>query len=279
MVIPHDAGDQPVLPKNTTSSSLDLDPIITNRYYPLTRYLVNGSDSLAIERFKIRELCEGWSCHRDACEWEKFRAMFADDAYVFTTWSGPKHIDDFIKVSTKGFKDGDWIMHRANGVTCDVTTEGPATGQRGVGKMKVTITQRFTLPANDGDGDAVVDIECDATFFYFVYRDPKYNNDWKVKYYKSIYYKDKLIPIDPFKLPKINRTELAKYPEASSSCRSSWYPVRANNISLAYGQAYAGHPILMDLPERSGKPKDKLYEACVSWLKGEDVEKLLGFPR
>lgn len=51
----------------------------------------------ALERAKLREICEGFPCvrlrldrsafltrqHRDACEWAKFRALFAtEDAYV-----------------------------------------------------------------------------------------------------------------------------------------------------------------------------------------------------
>lgn len=42
---------------------------------------------------------EGFPAHRDACEWAKMRALFAEkDAYVFTTWSGGVPIDEFIKV-------------------------------------------------------------------------------------------------------------------------------------------------------------------------------------
>lgn len=41
---------------------------------------------------------EGFPAHRDACEWVKMRALFAEqDAYVFTTWSGGVPIDEFIK--------------------------------------------------------------------------------------------------------------------------------------------------------------------------------------
>ena len=43
---------------------------------------------------------EGFPAHRDACEWVKMRALFAEqDAYVFTTWSGGVPIDEFIKVT------------------------------------------------------------------------------------------------------------------------------------------------------------------------------------
>lgn len=44
---------------------------------------------------------------RDACEWSKMRALFAEkDAYVFTTWSGGVPIDEFIKVGIR--KPGFW---------------------------------------------------------------------------------------------------------------------------------------------------------------------------
>lgn len=43
----------------------------------------------------------GFPAHRDACEWSKMRALFAEkDAYVFTTWSGGVPIDNFIKVAS-----------------------------------------------------------------------------------------------------------------------------------------------------------------------------------
>ncbi|KAI9741734.1 MAG: hypothetical protein M1834_000120 [Cirrosporium novae-zelandiae] len=244
MVHPN-AGEQPVLP--TTSVS------------------INGTDDVALDRFKIREMCEGWPSHRDACEWEKYRALFGEDGYVFTTWSSGRHIDDFIRVSVEGFKNGDWIMHRACGVTCDVATSGPAAGKRGLGKMKAVITQRFMLPAQDGNGEVAVDIECDSQFWFFTYKDPKFNNDWKTNYVKLIYAKDKMIPVDPLRLPKIDRAELEKYPEGYQY--------------LSYGQAYLGHPILMGLPERNGTAHDELYEAGAAWLKGESVKDLLHAPK
>lgn len=59
---------------------------------------LNGSQ--AAERWKIRELMEGFPAHRDACEWPKMRQLFAkDDAYVFTTWSGGVPIDEFSQSS------------------------------------------------------------------------------------------------------------------------------------------------------------------------------------
>ena len=48
----------------------------------------NGPNDLALERWKLRELAEGWPMYRDACEWENFESIFAPTAYIYTTWTG-----------------------------------------------------------------------------------------------------------------------------------------------------------------------------------------------
>lgn len=44
----------------------------------------NGLTDLAIERFKLRELAEGWPMYRDYCEWENLESIFAPDACKHT---------------------------------------------------------------------------------------------------------------------------------------------------------------------------------------------------
>lgn len=48
----------------------------------------NGPNDLTLERWKLRELAEGWPMYRDSCEWENFASLFAPDAYVYTSWTG-----------------------------------------------------------------------------------------------------------------------------------------------------------------------------------------------
>ena len=65
-----------------------------------SRNNATGTDADVIERMKVREICEGWPCHRDAAEWRNYRSMFHDDAYIATSWKqGP--IDSFIKASVE----------------------------------------------------------------------------------------------------------------------------------------------------------------------------------
>jgi len=65
----------------------DLHSLPTNSR-PTTSVRNNGPDNLALERWKLRELAEGWPMYRDSCEWENFASLFAKNAYVYTTWSG-----------------------------------------------------------------------------------------------------------------------------------------------------------------------------------------------
>lgn len=49
-------------------------------WYPENAIRNNGPDSLALERYKLRELAEGWPCYRDACEWENLLSIFHPSA-------------------------------------------------------------------------------------------------------------------------------------------------------------------------------------------------------
>jgi hypothetical protein len=60
-------------------------------------------DTAAHERFKIRELTEGWLAHRDTAEWAEYRSTFHSDAYIATFWFRGS-VDSFIEASKKGFE-------------------------------------------------------------------------------------------------------------------------------------------------------------------------------
>ncbi|KAI5476922.1 hypothetical protein MNV49_007023 [Pseudohyphozyma bogoriensis] len=225
---------------------------------PTNSVSLNGTDAEAIERWKIRELCEGFPCHRDACEWSKMRALFAnEDAYVFTTWSGGVPIDEFIKISEIGFSKGVKIAHRANGATVDLATSGPAAGKRGLGKLKATITQRFVMPSTVEGVDCEVDIEAECRLCFFV--EKKANGEWKNHFFKGFYEKDRASPVDPRKIPKFDDEKLASFPDGYKF--------------LAYGQS-AAYKIKMDLPQSRGEAHDHFYQCFIDWLDGASIEEM-----
>ncbi|KAJ9294398.1 hypothetical protein DTO271G3_6973 [Paecilomyces variotii] len=215
----------------------------------------NGPENLALQRYMLRELAEGWPAYRDACEWENLRSIFHPDAYIYTTWTGRTFYEDFIRASQAGMDRGAFIMHRVHGSTTDINT----TATRAVTKMKATITQRFVL-----DG-CEVDAESDCRFCFFWEKNSD-NGEWRARFVRHWYEKDKLIPVDPRKIPSLDDEKLKRYPTGYRY--------------LAYCQeATMGIKVMLDMPGHrreddniNGQKHDALYWQCKQWVEGEQVE-------
>jgi hypothetical protein len=160
----------------------------------------NGPDTLALERYKLRELAEGWPMYRysesatlclshstylhtkmpaptsDACEWENLLSIFHPSAYIYTTWTGRTHHLDFIAASKRGMDAGAFIMHRCHGVSTDIRRDAT----RAVTKMKATITQRFALEGGEADAES----DCRFCFFW-----EKVEGEWKARFVRHWYEK------------------------------------------------------------------------------------------
>jgi hypothetical protein len=154
-------------------------------------------------------------------------------------------------VSKEGKSRGDFIMHRECGTLVDLN---PAT-DRAIGKMKTTITQRFSYEG------VPYDVDCDNYFIFFCLRTDK---GWKAQWYKVFYVKDKLVMVGPptpdavAKLAQLfSKDNLDKYPEGYQY--------------LAVAQHSIGHPIEMKLPTWRNDYYQKMYKCMGEWLEGKDV--------
>ena len=144
-------------------------------------------------------------------------------------------------------------MHRCHGSTTDTGL----TGVRAVTKLKATITQRFSL-----DG-CEVDAESDCRFVFLW---EKVDGNWGARYVRHWYEKDKLIPCDPNRVPKLDTNEVMQLPPGYRY--------------LAYCQRHVeGISPSLDMPGHrregssvNGQMHDKLYWQCKQWLDGEDVD-------
>ena len=228
----------------------------------------NGPTSLAIQRFMLRELAEGWPMYRDACEWENFASIFHPEAYVYTTWTGKTHYLDFIAGSKRGMDAGAFIMHRCHGITTDINH----AASKAVTKMKATITQRFNLDGNE------VDAESDCRFLFFWLKVDKAGQEsseeggeWQARWVRHWYEKDKLIAVDPGKILEIDDELLRSFP--------SGYRY------LAYCQSKTmGVDVLKDLPGHcreknveggsrvAGEKHDLLYLQAKTWVEGGQID-------
>lgn len=224
-----------------------------------SRNNATGSDAEVLDRMKVREICEGWGCYRDAAEWQNYRSMFHDDAYIATSWKqGP--IDEFIEASKAGFAKGSsfmYILHRIIGQTVDVQ------GDRAVSKMKVTITCRFTFDGIEMDNEA------DCRFFFML---EKRDGKWGVCRYTLLFDKDKMVPVHPGRSFDIPIKEVQKFPRSvvlhhikKALTGSSGYRY------LAWCESQIGSPPKLDL-NAHGPERDILYAKCKSWLEDEDVQ-------
>ncbi|KFA77503.1 hypothetical protein S40288_04251 [Stachybotrys chartarum IBT 40288] len=214
---------------------------------------VNGPPAELLDRLAVAELCKGWPVYRDNSEWMNYRSLFTDDAYVWTTWSGPRPIDEFIDISKKGKASGSFIQHRENGTLVELND---AT-QRAVGKMKATITQRFMAPpaADDASRSPIIyDVDCDCRFLFFCLRDDA--GAWKARFVKLIYEKDKVMPVDGRTAPTFSREQLDKYPEGYKY--------------LGVAQASLGYEVDLNLVTLDERYWGKMYECMELWLEGND---------
>ncbi|KAK6078496.1 NACHT domain protein [Seiridium cupressi] len=223
---------------------------------------VNGSINDMLERFAVSELCKGWPVYRDSSEWKNYRNLFAKDATVWTTWSKGRSVDDFIAISKQGKDKGDFIMHRECGTLVDYSAEYG----RAIGKMKATITQRFKTPQSLATKDCPTgtefDVDCDCRFIFFCFKDPESGGDWKARYVKLFYEKDKIVPVDGIHAPKFSEELLESFPEGYSH--------------LGAAQSTLGYPVTKHLPTaRDHNSWFGMYSKMEQWLAGQHVDLLV----
>lgn len=132
--------------------------------------------------------------------------------------------------------------------------------------MKATITQRFTIDGCEAD------VEADCRFCYFWEKQDAPDSGepamWLAKMTRHWYEKDKMIPVDPRKVPKLDDSKLDTYP--------------VGYRFLAYCQELTmGVNVIMDMPghrrsgdDPCGKKHDLLYVPSKKWVEGEDIDKI-----
>jgi len=249
---------------------------------------INGTVEQLLDRIAVSELCKGWPVYRDASEWGNYRSLFTEDGTVWTSkfsfllppspsfhhalfsfhffgrilaltkstaWSGPQPVDEFIAVSKAGKEKGVFIMHRECGTLAELgSTPTPDGVRRAIGKMKATITHRFTFP------ESQFDVDCDCRFIFFCEKaadDP--NAEWKAKYVKLFYEKDKVVPVDGYTAPRFEAAELDKYPKGY--------------CFLGAAQARLGYEIDIHLPTPFDSALwDRMYGEMEKWLDGKKVD-------
>ncbi|MEO8256986.1 MAG: nuclear transport factor 2 family protein [Acidobacteriota bacterium] len=199
------------------------------------------SDQLTNDRLTIRETVENWVLWRDAGDWERFATVWHDDGWMTATWfQGPAR--RFIEVSREGFDNGVNILHALGGWSCDIA------GRRAISQVKMNILQRAPLEG------VMVDVLCVGRFYDFF---EKRAGRWGIVRRQPIYEKDRLDPIDPSAVLRLDPERLAGFPEGYRH--------------LGYLQASNGFTVKQGLPGRRGPAVETLYAEGKAWLAGSDT--------
>lgn len=192
-----------------------------------------------LDRLAIRDLVENWAVWRDAGDWERFASVWHDDGWMSATWfQGPAR--DFMRVSQEGFAKGVRILHFLGGTSIDLA------GERAIAQIKMTISQRALVH------DVLCDVVCTGRFYDFL---EKRQGKWGIVRRQPIYEKDRIDPVDPAAMLRLDQKALAALPEGYRH--------------LAYVQELIGYKVKRDMPGLVGAEVEKLYGEGRAWLAGK----------
>ncbi len=194
-----------------------------------------------IEQWRIRQVVENWAVWRDAGHWDRFRSVWHPEGVMVATWyQGP--FEEFIKASIDGWNRGVRILHFLGGSSVAVA------GNRAIAQTKMTISQRASV-----DG-VLCDVVCTGRFYDFF---EKRKNEWGMMLRQPIYEKDRIDPLDPSAVLKLDPELLARFPEGYRH--------------LAYLQSRIGYAVKCDLPGLTGPEVNRLYARGAEWLAGKPL--------
>jgi SnoaL-like domain len=197
------------------------------------------ADSNFADRVVIRQLIEDWAVWRDAGDWERFATVWHDDGWMSATWfQGPA--SDFIAVTKKGWQRGVSILHFLGGTSIDLASN------RAIAQTKMTISQRGRVH------DVECDVVCTGRFFDFL---EKRKDRWGLVRRQPIYEKDRIDPVSPSAVLKLDETKLAQFPDGYRH--------------LAYIQEEIGYRVKRDMPGLQGAEVEALYAQGREWLAGK----------
>ncbi len=195
-----------------------------------------------LDRLALRDLVENWAIWRDAGDWARFRTVWHDEGRMMATWFQGT-ADEFIAISREGFEKGVRILHFLGGTSIDLA------GNRAIVQTKMTISQRALVEGVE------CDVVCTGRFYDFLEkRDGQGGVKWGMVLRQPIYEKDRIDPVDPAKVPVLDRALLESFP--------------IGYRHLAYLQTGIGYKVKPDMPGLIGPEVEKLYARGAAYLAG-----------
>ena len=189
----------------------------------------------------ITQLQHGWGLWRDTCDWDRLRACYTTDALMRTTWFDGTASDFLVASQRMASASKGGLQHAIS-----------APVIYGLGKRAVSVT-RVVLMVRGEFESVPVDVTCWGRFHD---RLVKQDDVWRIQRRIPVYDKDRLDPVRPGDCPRLEATELERFP--------------AHYRHLACMQSRGGATITMDLPEPLSDADRQLMQGDLQWLQGKD---------
>lgn len=194
------------------------------------------------DKLAIRELIENWVIWSDAGDWERFLTIWHDDGYMSSTWFEGT-AKEFTQRRREGWERGVSIIHFLGGSSIDLVND------RAIAQTKMQIYQRAVVH------NVLCDVICTGRFYDFFERR---QNRWGMVFRQPIYEKDRIDPVDPSNVLRLDPKLLGKFPEGYRH--------------LAYIQTNIGYEVSGVRPGLKGPEVEALYASGKSWLAGESLK-------
>jgi hypothetical protein len=208
--------------------------------------VIKAMDDAMKDELLIRQMVERWAVWRDAGDWARFATVWHPQGVMMATWfQGP--FAEFIRVTQEGWAKGVSILHFLGGTAVEIS------GDRAIAQTKMTISQRGMVEGENGP--VLCDVVCTGRFYDFVLR---HEGQWKLLHRQPIYEKDRIDPVDPTAVLRLDQQALAGFPEGYRH--------------LAYIQTRIGYKVKMDMPMLKGPQVEALYQRGAGWLAGGELQ-------
>ena len=194
------------------------------------------------QKQRIRELLESWVVWSDSGDWERFRSLWHEPAYMFATWFQAS-AQDFVNARRDGWNKGVSIIHHLGSSSIDLA------GARAIAQTRMVISQRAPVEG------VLCDVNCTGRFYDFL---EERKGKWGLVLRRPIYEKDRIDPVEPGAKLALDPKILAEFPDGYRH--------------LAYMQHQMGYKVKRDMPGLKGAEVERLYARGKAWIEGKPIE-------
>lgn len=189
-----------------------------------------------LDKLAIGEVIQSWALWRDTGNWAGLRSAFHPEGTMTATWFSGS-VGDFIAGCQRSWAAGSKSAHFIGGSAIQLN------GTKALAETRIILLLR----------DVVDEIEVDVTCYGRFYdRFVKTGDDWRILARGVVYEKDRIDPVRPEAVLRLDDAILARFPEGYRH--------------VAYVQTKRGLRVATDRPTPRSPELARMYQEAGAWL-------------